>query len=682
MDLPPGDCTITLSVWEDDEIVCVGSQTLEILEDQTTLYEIVLVCSLSIDTPDGMADVQGEFFFITGNLCPKLYVLNAIRSTVVQDVNNPNARTEIQYRAKDPDNTCGNNCDPQTCTTQNPPVCTPYPSNITDPNCNPQLGGNPNNPACLAGDFAGLVCTLIALPSATPGVPGGTFISPLDQATPVGPVLPVNLNLASGIPGIILPGLGGPAGTDQAAPNPIYPPIPNVNGSLPPLQYQCDITLPGPTVINLTCSDGDLECNQVKNLVVECPGENFCISQPVDCSTPSVCLSDGTCDPFCDPATACDRCQGDGLPSNQGGACSEGGGQVCNNGACVQCLTNAQCTNLPAPPVDCQLPNTCNVGTNTCVAGGTAPAGTPCSNGECTGGGIGPSFCQFVAVDPPAQTKSITVGCRNNVTADVSMLPYSLIVDPGVILASSAVSVSYDGIAEFAEAFLDAAQGAVPGGVTKANLVNILATTQVRSGGTFPNVGLVNEPVPYECLLADTGPGAQVPCNPANDAASVPGSRYNTDCGAPAIPQNGCGRIVYVPVSSDCSVGGVCDGLGKGPGTSQCDTNGFCVTGGLPLPLQAQASNGTAGASGQILFGWFDSPTVCPPNFPNQGTTTCSLPAAVFTNPIGPIGLKVNASGLSVALECNQAADGDPTDAEVPVSQPNSALIPFNIQIP
>ena len=134
MDLPPGNCTVTLSVYEDDEVVCVGSQTLAINEDATSKYDIVLVCSLSIDLPDGMADVDGTFEFITGNLCPKVYVLNAIPSTA--DLHSRRS-TEIQYRAKDPDNTCGNNCDPQFCSTDNPPVCTPYPSNINDPACNP-----------------------------------------------------------------------------------------------------------------------------------------------------------------------------------------------------------------------------------------------------------------------------------------------------------------------------------------------------------------------------------------------------------------------------------------------------------------------------------------------------------------------------------------------------------------
>ncbi len=94
MDLPPGNCTVTLSVYEQDEIVCVGSQTLAINEDATTKYDIVLVCSLSIDTPDGMADIDGSFEFITGNLCPKLYVLNAIPSFATPNGNNPYPETD------------------------------------------------------------------------------------------------------------------------------------------------------------------------------------------------------------------------------------------------------------------------------------------------------------------------------------------------------------------------------------------------------------------------------------------------------------------------------------------------------------------------------------------------------------------------------------------------------------
>jgi hypothetical protein len=705
MDLPPGDCTITLSVWEDDEVVCVGSQTLAILEDQTTLYDIVLVCSLSIDTPDGMADVDGDFFFITGNLCPKLYVLNAIPSEI--DVN---GRTEIQYRAKDPDNGCGNNCDPQSCTTANPPVCSPYPSNINDPVCNPFLGGNPNAPECLDGSHAGLVCTIAAFPLALPpGTPGGTFISPADGTTPVGPVLPVNLNTTSGIPGLILPGLGGPAGTN-AENSPAYPGLPSVSGALPPLVYRCDWSLVGPVVIYLVCSDGDLECDQSKQITVQCPGVDYFCFDPNECVASGECLTDAlfcniACNPACDPSRPtydadsccgatnpsdscgideCERCPGQDEPLAPGASCTEGGGNVCDGaGTCVECL-DGQNTQFGTPsnpncdssPVDCRLPSVCSG--NACQPRAAALDGTPCSLGECQGGS-----CFYIVDPPPAYEKTITVGCTNSVSSDISILPFDLTVQPGVILSGQPVAVTYAGVAELPEVFLDAAQLWVPDGVTKVNLAEIKVTTQVRSGGTFPNVTLTNVPIPYECELADTGPGAQQACNPANDLASVPGSRGNSDC-VPTGDLNPCGRLVPVPISSNCAPGGVCDTLGK---LLQCSLNGFCVTGALPIPLQQQASIGTAGATGQILFGWYDDPAVCP--FP--GGSACALPPAVFSSGscavggdlsclnTGPLGLRVSASGLSVALECNQAADDGLGGA---VKQPDSALIPFNIQVP
>jgi hypothetical protein len=280
--------------------------------------------------------------------------------------------------------------------------------------------------------------------------------------------------------------------------------------------------------------------------------------------------------------------------------------------------------------------------------------------------------------DPDPQTKTITVGCRNNVTADVSMLPFDLTVDPGPIAGGQSVSVIYDGVANFAEAFLDAAQAAVPGGVRVAALVDLVATTQVRSGGTFPNVPLTADPstLTGSCDLMSDGSAIDslsnplvVLCNPANNNAN--GS--NAAC-IPTGAFNQCRYRTEVPTTTNQTT---CTNLGK---ASQWNLNGFCVTGDLALPLSAQASSGTAGASGQILFGWYDSATVCPPNFPNQGTTTCTLPAAVFSSPAAPLGIRVNASGLSVALQCNQAVDATPTGTETPVSQPDSALIPFPIQ--
>ncbi len=676
MDLPPGDCTITLSVYEDDEVVCVGSQTLAIAEDATTKYDIVLVCSLSIDTPDGMADVDGEFFFITGNLCPKLYVLNAIPSVVDISTNPP--VTEIQYRAKDPDNSCGNNCDPQSCTTDNPPVCTPYPSNINDPACNPAAGGDPNSVDCQAGVYAGLVCTIAAFPAAS-GVPGGNFLSPLDGVTPVGPVLPVNLNLASGVPGIILPGLGGPAGTN-AANSPAYPPLPNVNGSLPPLRYRCDPTTPGQVVINLDCSDGDAECDQNKQLQLICPGIDYCLG--VSCAASGQCLTDGACDFLCDPSTGCEQCVGQDLPVPSGTVCSEGGGNVCDGaGNCVECLADSDCADIPSTPVDCQLPNTCTG--NSCVAGGTAPAGTPCSNGLCDGSGIGAGACQFDLCDPcdldcgqvpNTCTNVLSLGCTNNVTSDISILPFQLEVNPDPIVANTSTSAVFGGIAAFSEVFLDAAQGAVPGGVTTADLVSLSATVQIRSGGTLDApITLTNPPLPTTCLI---GGGA---CDPANDGASVPGSQPNTDC-VPTGSFNPCQALVSIPISSDCAPAGACAALGKL--ASQCDVNGFCVTTGLPLVLEDQVASFTPAASGIVNFGFADQGT----GATVQPDGTYLLPPAVFTGPTQLNEIKVNASGLSVALVCTMAVDsGGPDGVGVPDQAsptPTSLLSTFNIQVP
>jgi hypothetical protein len=107
------------------------------------------------------------------------------------------------------------------------------------------------------------------------------------------------------------------------------------------------------------------------------------------------------------------------------------------------------------------------------------------------------------------------------------------------------------------------------------------------------------------------------------------------------------------------------------------------VTGDLPLPLATVASSGTADASGEILFGWWDDTAECP--FPDG--SLCTLPAAVYSSGAcaaggdlsclntGELGIRVNASGLSVALECNQAAESGDDAAK----QPDSALIAFPI---
>ena len=109
MDLPPGDCTITLSVSDEDEVVCMGTQTLPVTADQTQVFNIALRCAVSFQSPVANADVNGTFFTVVGNFCPSLYVFNAIPTVHPID---GDGTSDLQLRALDFDGTCGESCDP------------------------------------------------------------------------------------------------------------------------------------------------------------------------------------------------------------------------------------------------------------------------------------------------------------------------------------------------------------------------------------------------------------------------------------------------------------------------------------------------------------------------------------------------------------------------------------------
>lgn len=283
-------------------------------------------------------------------------------------------------------------------------------------------------------------------------------------------------------------------------------------------------------------------------------------------------------------------------------------------------------------------------------------------------------------------TKAISIGCGNSITSDVSILDWELTVTPdGAVAAGEAFNATLSGEANFSEAFLDTAQAVVIGGLRKAGLVDINATVQTRGdGATGDDVVLsAGADIPYECWFDDDGPGAQTACDPANDLASVPGSRGNDDC-TPAISLNPCVRIIDIPTSDDCEAGGECETLGKG---MQCENNGFCVTGSLPIPLDPASGSYTAGdGSADALFGWFDtpaddSPAVATP--PVDGDGTYNIVKPTYTGVAGPVGLAVYAS-LNVQVECVMAVDsgGDdgvsvPDDAS---PSPDSALLAIPVE--
>ena len=419
-------------------------------------------------------------------------------------------------------------------------------------------------------------------------------------------------------------------------------------------------------------------------------GDGIC--EGGSCVEAPACISPGDCDDG-NVCTSEDCLAGEcAYVPNDGASCDAGGGLggSCEDGACIALCDGVDCTSGD----ECVQDGTCDDQNGQCIPGNNEPAGTDCdfggSDGVCNGNGTCvecildnqcPSgevcielVCVPNAIDPDPQSVILGMGCTNNVTADISILPFTLDVDPSAVIGGAIVPVDLGGIAEFSEVFLDAAQGAVPGGVTSADLVNLAATALIRTGGDLPaNTTLTNAPIPATCLIF---PDA---CDPANDLPSVPGSRGNSDC-VPTGTFNPCQQIVTLPTSDDCAVGGACDQIGKGPGNAQCDVNGFCVLSGLPLPLLPQSTNFQADASGVVTFGWDDE---------NTGATiigdgTYDLPGAVFTAAQTPNEIKVNAGGLSVALRCTMAVDsGGPDGVGVPDQAsptPSANLASFDIQ--
>ena len=200
------------------------------------------------------------------------------------------------------------------------------------------------------------------------------------------------------------------------------------------------------------------------------------------------------------------------------------------------------------------------------------------------GGGDGGSG----GTSPTAADGNTTLGCTNSFTSDISILDWILSVDPGdAVEPGEEFTAEVSGTAFFDEAFLDAVIDTIDG-IQRFALVDLQGTVVVRTGATGDPVALGAADVPYSCALLDES-GDPVSCNPDDG-----------DCdGNPANP---CSQFVDLPLSDDCSEGGVCDMLGKNEGEdaeapgNQCAKNGYCLTGPLPLPLETKTATYTANA--------------------------------------------------------------------------------------
>jgi hypothetical protein len=375
---------------------------------------------------------------------------------------------------------------------------------------------------------------------------------------------------------------------------------------------------------SVTCVEGDGGAPACRT-DAECSGL-FPQPEP-DCREPTECTG-GVC------------VRGDFLP--EGTPCLRGGKCRAPGMGCVipSCITDEDCME-DNPPNECRTAWTCSPEYSEeypyCKPGNPLPAGTPCDggNGACAGDGQ----CRGENITKSAV---VWVACKNSITVDRSFLPSLLTITPPAAWKADPTETDtwrIGGEAVFDKQFLDAAQGAIPGGIKEADLVDLKWTAQARAGATMDDVTLTNRPIPYSCTL-----DRNIGCDPAKDAASIPGKRPNSDC-TPMGTFNPCGRFVDLPISDDCGPGGVCETVGA---LHQCETNGFCISDQLRIPLEEQEVEVTPHSAGAyFVLGWHE--------FPNRGAYpdgTYILPTAVFTEPTGPVSFRVNAAGLSIALEC------------------------------
>jgi hypothetical protein len=286
--------------------------------------------------------------------------------------------------------------------------------------------------------------------------------------------------------------------------------------------------------------------------------------------------------------------------------------------------------------------------------------------------------------DPPAQTKRITMGFivdygGPETGSQSAGFGWELTVDPEEISGGKEFVAKLGGKVIFDQRSLSEAQR-LYGGHKYIMLAVLHATVRVRSGATGEPVVLSPESLSYVC--ADS---TETMCDPRNDLDGVPGIRGNTDC-EPQSEDNFCGQLVELPTSEDCDPGGVCDELGHTGDKSQCEVNGFCVSGPIEIALEKKVQLYEAEPSGSVLFGFDDSAATgfwrlevggC-----NDGTWFSGNLA--FEDPPRSNSLRVIANGTPSAIEYVMGEDSNGPEGIDSCERhsspsPDSSLIKFPI---
>jgi hypothetical protein len=392
----------------------------------------------------------------------------------------------------------------------------------------------------------------------------------------------------------------------------------------------------------------------------------------------------------CNPATGqCEEWPVDGYPYCE---TTFGTGGYCFGGICAQsgpCDDACPVDNNPCTRDLCDWERFVNGSCDNleCCTYFPEPTGTPCELpnspgqwGYCSEQGN----CELGSV-----RRELGMACTDDLGAGAEIMPFELEVYTELlsdrIPAGVLNQMGLTGRAYLPEAYLDGMQTRVPGGVDKVDVRELQATVVVRDGAFWTDTALPAEDIAFTCALGDS-----LACDPANDQAGTPGHQPNTDC-SPVGPANPCGRFVSLPTSSDCDPGGVCrlDDWQNIKG-NQCAQNGFCVIDRLGLELVLGYVLYQPYRSDRIYLGWDDRNTgaTLQSGGPNDGTW--NLPPAVYSNAVGPNGLRLgfahSASGesLDVAIECTMGVDSqgphgvysaDPLSSPTPTYSSSTTLL-------
>lgn len=389
-----------------------------------------------------------------------------------------------------------------------------------------------------------------------------------------------------------------------------------------------------------------------------------------DCGKPAVSDDGGVCqaglpctsnlDPCKAGVTTCaegvPQCT-DGSAKITGATC--GTNQVCNVvGQCVPCTNGERCFGNPGRPCFTGVVE-CSLGTDTCVDGPPAMAGTVCAEGtRCDGNGVcgGPCVANMPCDTNPSVCHTGVTDCSNGMTC----------VD----------GPSFDAGTECGGGVCD------PSGTCVSCVAGAACSTN-PGGACRPGVRACATGTP-ECLDgvqldAGTSCGTAQVCSPTGACVSCSeGTSCVTNAGAPCtegvihcgsgVPR--CDDAAPLDAGATCGTDQVCNAAGSCVACangSSCATGNTCLAGtttcgsGAPVcevaaPLDAGVSCGTdqvCNGDGGCVACQAGAPCTVVGSPCSRGVTSCAsgAPVCVVSGP-APEGFACGASSACVAGEC------------------------------